>query len=211
LNIVVPTWVDEVIVGPIVSVPFLFWFLNMMWLALVSVFLMKFMKYLASLGEGFLSLRVKVDRKVNKEALMRFLATRSVKVSETVSEGGIKLKKQMWNETDDELWQGAAPAIEVFFDATNGFLLSVYFQIDTKKTPLREKALMALFDVLLKKHGVYTKFDPEVEKYSKRMSVAVVDPDEKAAFTEAARMVAQEVAAAGEKKGKAKAGDSDSD
>lgn len=203
LNIVVPTWVDEALVGPIISVPFLFWFLNMCWLGLVSIVLMKFMKYLASLGEGFLSLRVKVNRKVDKEALMKFLGTRAIKVSETVSEGGIKLKKQMWSEEDDELWQGSAPDIEVFFDATNGFLLSVYFQIDTKKTPLREKALMALFDALLKKYGVYKKFDPETEKFSKRMSVAIVDPQEKAAFAEAARMVAQEGLAEQKKKSKA--------
>ena len=48
LNIVVPTWVDEAFVAPVISIPFLFWFLNMCWLGLVCFLLMKFMRYLAA-------------------------------------------------------------------------------------------------------------------------------------------------------------------
>ena len=48
LNIVVPNWVDEYFVAPIISIPFLFWFLNMCWLGFVCFFLMKFMRYLAA-------------------------------------------------------------------------------------------------------------------------------------------------------------------
>ena len=48
LNIVVPDWVVEGLVKPVISVPFLFWILNMCWLGLISVGLMKLMSSLAA-------------------------------------------------------------------------------------------------------------------------------------------------------------------
>ena len=41
-----------------------------------------------------------------------------------------------WTEDDDDLWGGNAPTIEIYFDETNQFLLSIYFQIDTKRRNL---------------------------------------------------------------------------
>ena len=46
LNITVPDWVNAIIVDPIISVPFLWFALNMIWLLLVSYLLLKFMHYL---------------------------------------------------------------------------------------------------------------------------------------------------------------------
>lgn len=197
LNIVVPNWVDEYFVAPVISIPFLFWVLNMCWLGFVCFFLMKFMRYLAAQGLGFLSLRLKVNRKLDLPALDAFIKTKSITTAETIVEETMKFKKISWSEDDATLWQGAPPQVEVLVDAKNGFLLTVYFQIDAKKTALREVGLMGVFDSMLKHAGVYGKYNAKVrcvsvcfcaagclavqvltrslgmqkEKHSKRMSV----------------------------------------
>ena len=132
LNIVVPNWVVEGLVVPIISIPFLFWILNMCWLGAMSIALIKFMGYLAAQALGALTLRVRVNRKINVEKLNEFTASRSVDVYDFIQEEGSILKKMTWTEEDDSLWGGSAATIEIYFDETNQFLLSVYFQIDTK-------------------------------------------------------------------------------
>lgn len=171
LNIVVPSWVDEVFVAPVISIPFLFWVLNMCWLGLVCFLLKKFMDYLGTLGLGFLSVRLKVNRKLDLNMLEKMLEHKAITTSEVIVESTTRFKKVAWSEDDATLWQGAPPDIQILVDAKNGFLLTVYFQIDAKKTALREVGLMALFDAMLKHAGVYGKYNPKTEKHSKRMSV----------------------------------------
>ena len=50
LNITVPDWVNTWLVDPIISVPMLWFAINMLWLLLVSYLLLKFMHYLGELG-----------------------------------------------------------------------------------------------------------------------------------------------------------------
>ena len=61
---------------------------------------------------------------------------------------------------------------------TNQFLLSVYFQIDTKKTKFREPELVAKFTELLIGAGVYEE-GINMDQYTKKMSMLNVDdPDD---------------------------------
>ena len=83
-----------------------------------------------------------------------------------------------WTEDDDDLWGGNAPTIEIYFDETNQFLLSIYFQIDTKKTKFREPELVAKFTEILIAAGVYEE-GINMDNYTKKMSMLNVDePDE---------------------------------
>lgn len=192
LNIVVPTWVDEVFVAPIISIPFLFWILNMCWLGFVCFLLMKFMRYLAAQGLGFLSLRLKVNRKLDVPALDAFIKSKAITTAETIVEEGMKFRKISWSESDAGLWQGAPPDVEILVDAKNGFLLTVYFQIDAKRTVLRESGLMALFDSMLKHAGVYGPYNPKAEKHSKRLSVVEFhNPKEHEALKTAQQLLAK--------------------
>ena len=178
LNIVVPNWVVEGLVVPIISIPFLFWILNMCWLGAMSIALIKFMGYLAAQALGALTLRVRVNRKINVEKLNEFTASRSVDVYDFIQEEGSILKKMTWTEEDDSLWGGSAATIEIYFDETNQFLLSVYFQIDTKKTKFREPELVAKFTELLIGAGVYEE-GINMDQYTKKMSMLNVDdPDD---------------------------------
>ena len=159
LNIVVPNWIEEYIVKPVISVPGLFWLLNMAWLGLVSVLLTKLMKYLAAKAAGALTLRVKVNRKINLEHLRAFLTSRSVDVFDRIEDTESRLLKMTWVEVDAELWKGSPPAVELQYDDRFGFLLSVFFQIDTKTTPLRERGLMDVFNKMMADAGVFEKDD----------------------------------------------------
>jgi hypothetical protein len=153
LNIVVPDWIETMWVRPIISVPMAWWALNMGWLLFVSVCLMRLMAHLGAQALGALSVRVKVNRRVDIEKLNAFIRTRSVNVTDTIVDKEGTRRKMTWDEEDDDLWGGTSPTIEIYFDATHEFWLSVYFQIDTKKTMLREKGLMKVFVKLLGEAG----------------------------------------------------------
>ena len=132
---------------------------DMAWLGLVSVLLTKLMKYLAAKAAGALTLRVKVNRKINLEHLRAFLTSRSVDVFDRIEDTESRLLKMTWVEVDAELWKGSPPAVELQYDDRFGFLLSVFFQIDTKTTPLRERGLMDVFNKMMADAGVFEKDD----------------------------------------------------
>ena len=155
LNIVVPNWIEMYFVRPMISIPMLWWLVNMLWLLFVSILLMRMMKNLGAAALGALSVRFKINRKIDLEKLSTFVSTRSVNVTDTIVDASSRRRKLTWDEDADELWGGASPTIEIFYDCTYGFLLSVYFQIDTKKTNLREKGLMRVFMKLLGDGGCF--------------------------------------------------------
>ncbi len=66
---------------PIVDVPFLWFFLNMMWLFLVGFCLLKLMRFLGSRADGALTYRAKVNLRIDVEAMAKFLKTRTIEVS----------------------------------------------------------------------------------------------------------------------------------
>jgi hypothetical protein len=45
---------------------------------------------------------------------------------EATSVCGLQLLLQVWSEEEHQRWKGPAPQIEVFYDATNGFLLQAF-------------------------------------------------------------------------------------
>ena len=81
-------------------------------------------------------------------------------------------KKVTWAEDDTKRWMRCPPVIELVYDDKFGFLLSAYFQIDSKKTKMREKELMAIFNDILKENGVYGEYDSHKDALSRRMSIA---------------------------------------
>jgi hypothetical protein len=176
LNIAVPDWIIEGLVIPVISVPFLFWFLNMAWLGLVSIGLMRLMARLAADALGALTLRLRVDRKINVAKLKEFMSTRKVDVFDSIMEEKSLLKKMTWTEEDAELWGGCPPTCEIFFDEAYEFMLSVYFQIDSKKTHFREKELTETFEKMLVDAGVYLPGE-NLDKFSKKMSLLSVQED----------------------------------
>jgi hypothetical protein len=51
-----------------------------------------------------------------------------------------KKKSAIWEEEDEELWGGAAPKMEISYDAANGFLLT---GVPPRGAPLALRALLS--------------------------------------------------------------------
>jgi len=177
LNIVVPNWIDQYLVFYFISVPFVFWIANITWLLIVSLGLMRLMSQLAASALGMLTLRVKVNRKIDLEKLAEYLKTKAVNVTDSSVQTSSETKKLAWEETDSKLWMKCPPSIELQIDNKYGFLLSVYFQIDSKLTKMREVEMMEIFNSEMKKAEVYGAYDEKVDGLSRRMSL--VKPKEK--------------------------------
>ncbi len=178
LNIVVPNWIEEGLVRPWISIPMAWWFSNMLWLLLVSIALLNYMKVLGASALGFLSVTVKVNRKIDIDKLNIFLQTRDIDITdETIDLVGCR-KKLTWTEQDDDNWGGFSPTIEIFYDDTHAFLLSCAFSIDTKLSVLREKGLMQNFTKMFGQAGIFGEdFDlykefPELMKEVEKLKEA---------------------------------------
>ena len=84
-----------------------------------------------------------------------FMKTRTVNVTDETIDNESCRKKISWDEEDADVWGGDTPTVEIFYDDTHAFLLSVYFQIDTKKTVLREKGMMQVFMKMTGEAGIF--------------------------------------------------------
>jgi hypothetical protein len=134
LGLTPPDWVNFLLVDPIIAKPGLWWILNMLWLGLVSVLLTRLMGYLSSLSDGALTLRVKANRRIKVDALQAFLKTKTIEVADATSDTVADVKKVVWYETDAEVWKGKAPKVEIVVDMSHCFLLSILFQMNTRKS-----------------------------------------------------------------------------
>tara|TARA_B100000787_G_C15970853_1_gene197238 strand:+ start:87 stop:551 length:465 start_codon:yes stop_codon:yes gene_type:complete len=136
------------------------------------------MKVLGASALGFLSVTVKVNRKIDIDKLNIFLQTRDIDITdETIDLVGCR-KKLTWTEQDDDNWGGFSPTIEIFYDDTHAFLLSCAFSIDTKLSVLREKGLMQNFTKMFGQAGIFGEdFDlykefPELMKEVEKLKEA---------------------------------------
>jgi len=122
---------------------------------------------------GFLTLRVKVNAKINLEKMDLYLSDKQIDITDSMEEHAIAIKKVAWQERDKALWAGgAAPKIELTYDVHYGFLLTVMFQLDKKRSELDEDGLMRIFTATLAEHGVLEDYEPPRSKYAKKAAAA---------------------------------------
>ncbi len=150
LGVDVPQWVVDFVVTPIISVPGLWFALNIGWLVLFCTLLILLMRFLERQATGFLSLRIKPNVKVDVAKLESFLAKKAIEVSDVVTEPLLDIKKVTWKEDDSKLWKGPPPRVEITYDRKNGFLLSMLFQLDKKKSKLTEEDVIRTMEKELK-------------------------------------------------------------
>ena len=87
------------------------------------------MRSLLGQANGYLTWRLQMNRKIDPKALQAWVSTKTVAtigvdVDRTVHPPRI-LRKTYWDEDEHQRWKGPPPAFEVYYDATNGFLLQV--------------------------------------------------------------------------------------
>jgi hypothetical protein len=180
LGLTTPWWVEQWINEPIVSrVPFLWFAINIGWMVLFCYVMIKVMRYLSDVGSGFLTLRVKINAKINLEKMEQYLSDKNIEVTDSLEEQYIAIKKVAWQESDRSLWAGGAPPkIEMTYDVQYGYLLSVLFYLDRKKSELDEDGLMRIFTASLAEHGVLEDYDPPRSKYARGADKAGSDAAE---------------------------------
>ena len=164
LNITVPDWVNTYLVDPIISVPLLWFLLNMAWLFFVSVMLMKLMRTLGEKANGALTMRVKVNKKIDIDKLHAFLGSRFIDVTDSVSEKKTDIKKSMWVEEDEKYWKGEPPKIEIQYDEAYAFLLAVIIGVNSRNTELNQKQLIDKFHAVMNKAEVYTNEEDDEDE-----------------------------------------------
>jgi hypothetical protein len=131
------------------------WFIvNVSWCFFMCFMLKKFMSRLAESQLNFLTFEVVFNTRIDSLSLKGYLDTKDLEVSDgQLSDSGV-LKSAIWDEDDEVIWEGAAPHIEMSYDATNGFLLVVAFSVDRKLTTKTEVELQVIFMSELAKHNV---------------------------------------------------------
>ena len=126
-----------------------------------------------------MTLRVKVNAKINLEKMDLYLSDKHIDITDSMEEHSIAIKKVAWQERDKALWAGGAPPkIELTYDVHYGFLLTVMFQLDKKRSELDEDGLMRIFTATLAEHGVLEDYEPPRSKYAKRAEAAAAKKDD---------------------------------
>jgi len=139
LNIAVPDWVDIRLKDPIIAIPGVWFVLNMLFFT-AFYFLGKYLQaYKLKEAEGSLTVRVKLNMRVDLEKLGAYIATRKILVMESAhhppSSGG-RVHKVSWAEDEGppgpdkkpvSVWGGNKfPEIEIIY-TDFGFLTAAFF------------------------------------------------------------------------------------
>jgi len=81
-----------------------------------------------------MALAIKPNCPINVAALRAFLKTKDVTKEELDFDQHSKLKKVAWTETDMSKWLGSPPDVEILYDETHSYLLSVTLRLFRRKT-----------------------------------------------------------------------------
>merc|ERR1712070_387872 len=108
------------------------------------------MNHLGDLSKNFLTFEVTPNLAIDVEKMELYLDDKDMEVSDGILDAdGNKRKSAVWQEDDEEIWGGAAPKMEIAYDAQNGFLLTVAFEVDKKLNEKSESELRETFiDIL---------------------------------------------------------------
>ena len=129
LNTDAPEWVMDSIYKYLVKPPLVWFAVNMAWLFLLIICLLKLMRRLQAQAAGQLTLRCKVNKKIDCSAISEWLSSKIVEATDASSDATTALRKYQWKEWDKNKWRGAPPKIEILVDERYNFLLSITFTV----------------------------------------------------------------------------------
>ena len=117
-----------------VQTPMVMFILNMLWWFALGASFNRLIKYAGSKSAGILSIRYTMNCRFNQKAMAAFLQVANPEMEDGEADARTNLKKFTWDETDEIRWKGCPPKIEMIVDMKNGFLLSVFIQIATRRS-----------------------------------------------------------------------------
>ena len=141
------SWAYDVFL-PVLNIPGAWLAINLSVWAFLAVCLLAFMRYVAFMNTAVASMRLRLNRRIDLEALSAWLATKKVFETDADRDEKTEVKKYSWKEppTAHSPWRGDTPLVEVLIDERFGFLLEIYFQINRRKARC---GVDAVRDVLL--------------------------------------------------------------
>ena len=142
-------WIQDYLIHP----PGVWFLVNMSWCFFMCAMLKQLMNRLNDSSLNFLTFEVVLNREIDVKQLKEYLETRELEVSDASGDKNQTRKSAIWEEDDEVLWEGAAPKMEISYDATNGFLLTAGFTIDRKNSNKSETELRDIFISQLEEHG----------------------------------------------------------
>eukprot|EP00941_MAST-03F_sp_MAST-3F-sp1_P000708 g708.t1 len=156
LNIKPPDYVVQVFQKGLTDVAGLWFSLNVI---IVIIFITFVMRYMNNLYEkkylNILHFTCATNLKIKLPELMTFLHRKNVIAANATLEKGIKKQTFSWDEKDKNLWgdgHGDCPHIEILCDLQSGFILTVKFIINKERTKLKEKSLLDIFIMDIKRN-----------------------------------------------------------
>lgn len=124
-SVVDQPWAQDYIVGPLMSYPFSWFFVNILLWAIIAIALLYSMRSLASHAGDVLTLRLTPNRKINVANLHKYLANKPIAEEEREVGRDSHTKKISWTEEDNKAWGGAAPRVELTYNEQHQYLLKV--------------------------------------------------------------------------------------
>jgi len=137
-----------------VQTPMVMFIVNMLWWLTLGMLFNRLIKYAGSKSAGVLTIRYTMNCAFKQSALKTFLRTISPEMEDGESDARIELKKFTWDETDNVRWKGQPPKIELIVDMKNGFLLSAFVQVATRRSKCTPSDVKRQFFSRLREFGL---------------------------------------------------------
>lgn len=144
------------------------WFgVNILWMLMMCYGLLRLMSHLGDKSLNFETFEMVLNLPIDIDAFQEFLSEKDLDTADGVMAVGAdgKLtgvnKTAIWQEEDEEIWEGASPKMEVSYDATNGYLLLASFTVDRKNNKKTHSELKETLCDVLVHAGVMEVLDDE--------------------------------------------------
>eukprot|EP01052_Picozoa_sp_SAG31_P014017 SAG31_NODE_858_length_11437_cov_38.887049_3_plen_844_part_00 len=155
-SVVDTAWARHWIVDPFMSIPFLWFFINIMLWVIAASGLQFWMRKLNEQALSILVMNIKLNVPLDVKRLREYLATKSLKEESLEAAGVVQMRKVAWKDGDASLWLGfTPPSVEIVYEELNGFLMSCNLTFEKDKDrALPEEQLRLAFFADLQEHGV---------------------------------------------------------
>jgi len=150
--------------GFIYETPGMLLLVNMAWWGVLGGFIQGLIKHLAEQAAGVMSIRYKINQRIDWGAFERFMVKMAPEVEDGDTDKNTYIKKFTWDEPDHVLWKGLPPRIEVTMDARYHYLLKAFLQISTKKSKMTQREAKVIFFRRMREVGVLNGVVPGLEE-----------------------------------------------
>lgn len=154
-------WMRDLAEPMIRNTPTLWFFINLVFWAILGTSLIFLMRVLGYRAAGLVTVKEKIYKKVNMEALLLFLHDQDLSQEDSDYIGENNLTKVSWTEKDKLKWGGSSPKVSIEYDPFTGFIheLAVVYSRRTAKNAFTAKELKQKFKKELAKVGVWLPGD----------------------------------------------------